>query len=164
MVLNGKGVRIGNIYNYRNDYDKIVDNISEISNYDSYQIVIVVNDYKTAIEIGKLVEELDDVYISNASPNYYNKIDDGKHYFLDITNIGCNKGSAIEFMQNYMNTESDYSLCFGDHMNDIEMFKKCKYKVAMSNANDKVKEYSNYTTLSNEEDGVTYFLDKYINN
>ncbi len=43
------------------------------------------------------------------------------------------------------------------------MLKLCGIGVAMGNAIQKVKEVANARTLSNEEDGVAAYLDKWMN-
>ena len=48
-----------------------------------------------------------------------------------------------------------------DEMNDYEMIRDC-HGVAMGNGNEKVKEIAKFVTLSNEEDGIAYYLNNYI--
>ena len=55
------------------------------------------------------------------------------------------------------------SIAFGDGRNDIDMIKNVGIGVAMGNALDIVKDVSKYITISHNEDGVIYFLKKYIN-
>ena len=42
------------------------------------------------------------------------------------------------------------------------MFKECGIKIAMDNAASIVKEIATYVTLSNDNDGVAYFINKYF--
>ena len=44
--------------------------------------------------------------------------------------------------------------------NDITMFKKVGYSVAMGNASKEVKKHASEVTLSNNNDGVAVFLEK----
>jgi len=48
---------------------------------------------------------------------------------------------------------------FGDDANDIEMLKICGTGIAVSNAIDTVKAVVNHITLSNDEDGVTDWIE-----
>ena len=57
---------------------------------------------------------------------------------------------------------SNNSLCFGDFVNDLDMFRVCKFSVAMGNACDEIKKNANFITYSNDNNGVAYFLDKYL--
>ena len=46
--------------------------------------------------------------------------------------------------------------------NDLEMFRKAGFAVAMGNATDEVKREAQATTLSNEEDGFAVAIDRYV--
>ena len=50
------------------------------------------------------------------------------------------------------------TIAFGDNFNDIEMIEYAGIGVAMGNAEETLKQKSDYITLSNEEDGVGKFL------
>lgn len=73
---------------------------------------------------------------------------------------GCNKGEAILWLCDYLNIPRESTLAFGDASNDLEFLTVVHYGVAMGNALDSVKEVAPYTTLSNEEDGIAYFIEK----
>jgi len=49
-------------------------------------------------------------------------------------------------------------------MNDISMLKYAGLAVAMENAYPEVKEYADYITSSNDNDGVAYAIEKFILN
>ena len=49
-------------------------------------------------------------------------------------------------------------MSFGDGLNDLTMIKEAGIGVAMSNACPEVLAAANYTTLSNDEDGVAAAL------
>lgn len=53
-------------------------------------------------------------------------------------------------------------MVFGDYNNDLEMMTTAKYSFAMQNAHPNVKAVANYTTKSNNENGVEYILQKMI--
>jgi hydroxymethylpyrimidine pyrophosphatase-like HAD family hydrolase len=50
----------------------------------------------------------------------------------------------------------------GDMENDLEMFRKAGFAVAMGNATDEVKAAAQATTLSNEEDGFAEAIERYV--
>ena len=56
------------------------------------------------------------------------------------------------------------TIAIGDDYNDVSMFKIAGYSVVMQNANNEVKKYADYITLSNEENGVAVFLEKLLKN
>lgn len=46
--------------------------------------------------------------------------------------------------------------------NDIPMFKTAGLSIAMANAKEETKKYSDTVTLSNDEDGVAYAIERYV--
>lgn len=74
--------------------------------------------------------------------------------WVDVMNLGANKGHAIEMIQKQYNIEKKECMAFGDYLNDYEMMKVCDYSYAMANAHPLLKEVSNYEAKSNDEDGV----------
>ena len=53
-------------------------------------------------------------------------------------------------------------MVFGDYNNDLEMMEQATYSFAMQNAHPNIKAVANYTTKSNDENGVEYMLRKMI--
>ena len=53
-------------------------------------------------------------------------------------------------------------IAIGDGENDIEMIKYAGLGVAVANADNKVKENSDYITASNNEDGVGKVIEKFL--
>ena len=47
-------------------------------------------------------------------------------------------------------------------MNDIEMIEKSGIGVAMGNALSDIKQIADFTTLSNNEEGIKYFLQQNV--
>ena len=81
---------------------------------------------------------------------------------MDFMNIGVNKGTAIERIQEAYDITYDETMAFGDYLNDYEMMQSCKYSYAMGNAHPKLKEISNYQAKSNDEDGVMEVIKEYF--
>jgi hypothetical protein len=80
--------------------------------------------------------------------------------FLDFMNINASKGNALSFIMKLMNISKDQIMAFGNSYNDISMFKICNHSVAMENSPEIVKQEANYVTLSNDSNGVAYFLNQ----
>ena len=78
-----------------------------------------------------------------------------------LTNKDSTKGKTIKKLLEYLNIEPESVLAFGDNYNDISMFEVVD-GVAVENAQDSVKQLAKYTTKSNEEDGVSYFIKMYL--
>ena len=53
-------------------------------------------------------------------------------------------------------------MALGDANNDLEMLRFAGYSVAMGNGNAAVKEIADFTTLTNDEDGVAHAIHKLI--
>ena len=62
-----------------------------------------------------------------------------------------------------LNIEKNNIISFGDSMNDVPMFEKSGYKIAMKNAKQELKNIADYITeFSNNENGVIEFLKKHL--
>lgn len=84
------------------------------------------------------------------------------HNWVDLMNLGVNKGKAIKIIQENYNISYDETMAFGDYLNDYEMMQSCKYSYAMENAHPKLKEVCNYIAKSNDEDGVVNAIKEYF--
>ena len=74
----------------------------------------------------------------------------------------ASKDNGLKYLQKYLFINSENTIAFGDFDNDISLFKRAKYKVAMSNASDSLILCSNFMTDSNENDGVAKFVSNKI--
>ena len=99
--------------------------------------------------------------VINKSLDYLNEIKNG-HYFFDIVNKNVNKGNAITDLLKILKINKKNSLCFGDSINDIEMFKSVGTSVAMGNSIEEIKNIANYITDTNDNDGINKFCNKYL--
>ena len=62
----------------------------------------------------------------------------------------------------YLNVPMENTIAIGNDKNDISMFEVAGLSVAVSNAENDIKEIVKYVTLSNDEDGVAVFLETLI--
>ena len=53
-------------------------------------------------------------------------------------------------------------MAFGDGYNDLSMIEYAGMGISMANGVEGVKERANYITLSNDEDGIAYALEKFL--
>lgn len=81
-------------------------------------------------------------------------------YVHTLTHREATKGKAIQFLLRFLELSPECVLAFGDNYNDISMFENVGYSVAMQNASQDVKEKAMYVTLSNNEQGVSRFLEE----
>ena len=142
-----------------NKYIAIHDN----TNFDSIhvcQILVMTTDKAKIAKAKEFVSKLN-VEITNYSKSFFNN-DNNKEYYFDVNNKNITKGHAITYLLEYLNIKKEDSLCFGDFVNDLDMFEACGVKVAMNNAHPTLKEKADFITDSNNEDGVANFIDKYL--
>lgn len=79
-----------------------------------------------------------------------------------ITSNKATKGEALKVLLSTLNISEKNIVVFGDNYNDLSMFEVAHYSVAMENASIDVKNKANFITISNEENGVSYFLKKHL--
>lgn len=85
----------------------------------------------------------------------------GKHW-LDLTNQGVNKGSALAYLKKLKQISSARLMAFGDYMNDYEMLQECKESYAMANAHPEILKIAAHHAKSNDEDGVIQAILQYF--
>lgn len=83
---------------------------------------------------------------------------------IEITSKRASKGMALEKLVFSMNGSIDQAMAIGDSNNDLSMFQKVGYSVAMGNAKDVIKAVCTTTTLKNDENGVAYAIYRYMEN
>ncbi|MCD8841450.1 HAD family hydrolase [Staphylococcus arlettae] len=77
-----------------------------------------------------------------------------EYNWIDITKLGVNKGTTINKIQNILNISPSETIVFGDGLNDLELFKAGKYKVAMDNSYPELKQEANLIAVNNNQNGV----------
>ncbi|WFA09241.1 HAD family hydrolase [Tissierella sp. Yu-01] len=125
-------------FNYRivDNFDDVKDDILNISIYD--QKGLEGNSRKILYEKWK-----NELQIVASTPKW-----------LDIYNIGVNKGKAVDMIQKKYNIGKDDTMIFGDYFNDIEMLKEGYHSYAMENAPQEIKDVANFVAKSNKDNGV----------
>ena len=138
----------------------LITNEKELKKITISQVVLISNNLENMMKTKEFINKIGLCITSYSESFLDNTISD--RYRLDINNKGVSKGKAIKILLNELNIKKEESLCFGDYYNDIDMFMECGIKVAMGNACDDLKKISDYVTLSNEENGVAEFINKYL--
>ena len=75
-------------------------------------------------------------------------------YAIDIREHLVQKSDGIKKVLGHLNLTKDDALALGDDVQDIPMFKLCKYSVAMENGNPKAKEAALHITSHIDRHGV----------
>ena len=156
----------GNPYRYINKYCpigtecKMINDIEEVNNIDIYQIIVESYNLDVMTELEQLITN-NNLIIGNKSVSYSER-KLNSFYSFDINNKGISKGKTLKYLLNTLQLKEENVLCFGDGENDISLFDGNYVKVAMGNAHPLLKEKADFITLSNEENGISYFIDKYF--
>lgn len=82
--------------------------------------------------------------------------------FLEFLDKDVNKGIGVSLIASHLGIKPEEVICVGDAGNDIAMIQYAGLGVAMANATEDVKAVADYVTLSNEEDGVAYVIEKFM--
>ncbi len=83
-------------------------------------------------------------------------------YYLDITNKEANKGAVVEYLSSHLSVPADEIATIGDQPNDVLMFKRSGFSIAMGNASDEVKIQADATTDSYNAEGFAKAMERYI--
>jgi Cof subfamily protein (haloacid dehalogenase superfamily) len=78
----------------------------------------------------------------------------------DVNLSNANKAVGLTKLLEKIGIAPDEVVAFGDGLNDIEMLSLAGMGVAMGSARDEVKKAANMVTLSAEDDGVRYGLER----
>lgn len=108
---------------------------------------------------GKVKQYYD--YFMHKYSNDVSVVSSGKH-FIEFTHPDANKGHALEIIAKRYGVDRKEIIAFGDHYNDIPMLKFAGMGVAMGNAVQKLKDSADFVTLSNDEDGFAYAINKIL--
>lgn len=92
-----------------------------------------------------------DLYVAETGP-----------WWVDVMNIGINKGAALEKIQQELNITKEETMAFGDYFNDTEMLLASEYGFVMENAHEEMFRYGKYRAASNDDCGVTKAIKEFI--
>jgi Cof subfamily protein (haloacid dehalogenase superfamily) len=83
-------------------------------------------------------------------------------YYLDVTHPRANKGMVAETLSKLLNIPPAQIATIGDMPNDVLMFRKSGFSIAMGNAGDEVKAQASAVTDSNENEGFAKAVRKFV--
>jgi Cof subfamily protein (haloacid dehalogenase superfamily) len=83
-------------------------------------------------------------------------------YYLDVTNPQANKGTVVATLSKLLNIPPAQIATIGDMPNDVLMFRKSGFSIAMGNSSDEVKAQASAVTGSNENEGFAKAVGKFI--
>lgn len=106
--------------------------------------------------IARCEAEAKEMFSSGAS------ISRSQPYYLDFTSIRANKGIVVDYLSSHINIPRDEIATIGDSQNDVFMFKRSGFSIAMGNASAEVRAQANVTTDTNREDGFARAVERFI--
>ncbi|WGL61085.1 Cof-type HAD-IIB family hydrolase [Pigmentibacter sp. JX0631] len=80
--------------------------------------------------------------------------------WIEIGSPNVNKGTAMHIVCKYLGINIKDVIAFGDGENDVEMLEQAGLGVAMANADIHALKIAKAKALSNDEDGVSVFLER----
>lgn len=82
--------------------------------------------------------------------------------FIEIFPKGITKGKALSVICNKLGISIEETVAFGDQELDIPMIEAAGTGIAMGNAIQELKDKSDFVTKSNNEAGVAYAIENYL--
>jgi Cof subfamily protein (haloacid dehalogenase superfamily) len=83
-------------------------------------------------------------------------------YYLDVTPAGVNKGTFVDDLIGRLGLSAAEVVTIGDMDNDVAMFRKSGFSIAMGNAAPNVRQSADAATLSNDDDGFADAVERLI--
>jgi Cof subfamily protein (haloacid dehalogenase superfamily) len=83
-------------------------------------------------------------------------------YYLDVTHPQANKGAVVATLSRLLNVPPEQIVTLGDMPNDILMFRKSGFSIAMGNSSEKVKAQASAVTDSNEDEGFANAVRRFV--
>ncbi len=83
-------------------------------------------------------------------------------YLVEVINNKYSKGSAISYLAKHYGIEMEKTVAVGDNYNDIPMIEAAGLGIAVANAENALKEQSEYVCCcSNEESAIAEIIEKF---
>ena len=132
---------VTNIRDFLLDYKEQIESID-----------VVVKDENLKKKLWKVFEEnISDIYVTSSVQQ-----------LLEISSQKSGKHSGAAYILEYLGLSREGLAAFGDGDNDAELLKFAEIGIAMENASDACKEAADAVTLSNDADGVAYWIEKLL--
>ena len=83
-------------------------------------------------------------------------------YYLDVTHRDANKGFVADYLSRTLGIPQAEIATIGDQPNDVLMFRRSGFSIAMGNASDEVKRQASATTDSCDDEGFAKAVERFI--
>lgn len=81
--------------------------------------------------------------------------------FVDMAHPGVSKARGLEILMEKKGIVAGETLVVGDSENDLPLFERAGFSVAMGNSRPDIRDRAGAVTLSNDEDGAALALERY---
>jgi len=85
-------------------------------------------------------------------------------YYLDVTHHDANKGFVADYLSRTFAIPRAEIATIGDQPNDVLMFRRSGFSIAMGNASDEVKRQASAVTESYDDEGFAHAVERFILN
>jgi Cof subfamily protein (haloacid dehalogenase superfamily) len=135
---------------------KLTTTLKSIQNYhsvedftllDVYKILFLSNDQATISRLRNKLSREEKILVTSSHSNN-----------LEINGAGISKGAALLHLAPILGVDLQQSMAIGDSFNDVSMFNRVGFPVAMGNATDELKQHCVFTTKTNNESGVAHAI------
>lgn len=83
-------------------------------------------------------------------------------YYLDVTHPHANKGDVVEALAKGLGIPTSEIATIGDMPNDVNMFKRGGFSIAMGNASDAVKAQASAVTAGYDDEGFAKAIETFL--
>jgi Cof subfamily protein (haloacid dehalogenase superfamily) len=83
-------------------------------------------------------------------------------YYLDVTHPDANKGFVAGYLSRSLGIPEEEIATIGDQPNDVLMFKRSGFSIAMGNASEEVKRQANAVTDSYDDEGFAKAVERFL--
>lgn len=146
--------------------DKFGATYQEVGSYDDYTAqtleIVFAGDNRRAVEYVR--DKFSFPLSFGTSISFFRSQTHEGIYYLEVRRSGSSKGKAMQRLLKYLSIKENKTAVIGDWYNDLSLFETKGIKVALKNAIPELKKNADYTlTKSNNEEGVTEFLEALLN-
>ena len=83
-------------------------------------------------------------------------------HFLDVTHPEANKGFVAGYFSRLLAMPEEEIATIGDGENDVLMFKRSGFSIAMGNASEEVRRQASVVTDSNDDEGFAKAVERFL--
>jgi Cof subfamily protein (haloacid dehalogenase superfamily) len=87
-----------------------------------------------------------------------------KPRFIDITTAEAHKGEVVTQLSSLLNIPTAHIGVIGDGLNDVLMFERAGFSIAMGQAEESVRRAADVVTAANTEEGFAHAMEDYLLN